>query len=93
MWVSDLSLFFNFVEVPPLEHPTVTKHSAVIRISERAFIVVEWRGVRKTRGVIFPAGLVGDYQFVTILQHLCQYRDEFVTKSRFGFGFLAAFLV
>ncbi len=58
----------------------MTKHSAVIRISKRAFIIVEWRGVRKTRGVIFPAGLVEDYQFVTILQHLCQYRDEFVTK-------------
>ena len=44
MCVSGCSLFFNFVDVPLLEHPTEAKHSAVIRISDRAFMVVErWR--------------------------------------------------
>jgi hypothetical protein len=70
MWVSAFTLFFNFVEVPPLEHPTVAKHSAVIRISERAFIVVEFRGVRGMRGWEFPRTTLAEYRFVTILQHL-----------------------
>ena len=87
MCVSGCSLFFNFVDVPLLEHPTDAKHSAVIRISDRAFMVVERWGL----GGVAGTALLLLSKITTRLRsgNVC---DKNVTKPSQADGFSVVFI-
>ena len=87
MCVSGCSLFFNFVDVPLLEHPTEAKHSAVIRISDRAFMVVERWGLGGVAGT--TPFLVSKITTKLRSGNVC---DKNVTKPSRANGFSVVFL-